>query len=1606
MRKIILFFLLFCALIANAQSPLSRFNVVVSGNNTLTFSDSSTGSPTNFAWEFVGGNPATSTSSNPVVTYATQGSYTAKLTVSNSSGSSVSTRTVKITTGNIIDLSTGRNNDGTLMPELGAADSDWTYTNPSGLTSTPVTRHANVSGWSSASTGGVAGITRWITGNNVMYGDHYYASKEFEIPEGVTTAVLNLRTLSFVRSWTYLVKKNTNGTESETLITNTVWQNDGAKGWLNSRNPEVINYPLAAGKYFIKVKVFTNNSEQRQATDTNANVNFGNAITISPIAEFSATPTSAFVGNNVQFTNMSQGVPASLLWKFEDGANILTSTNNNPVVAFSTVGSHYAELNADYGNSLLSSLRINNYIQTVTQDTPVVAVTQPSCSVPSGTITVTSPTSGVTYSFDNGVTFQSSNILSGLSSGTYSVRVKNSGGVISQSTNAVIDPVLNAPANPVLSITQPSCAVTTGTITVTSPSAGVEYSFDGGVNFQTSNTKAGVSTGHYTIMVRNSAGCTSSLNAVINTTDCRDWTKAPNSYVFDPSQNNDGLYIPVKKAYEMWRKDAFLSTSVLPNGNVTADVLWEDEHGLIKSGTNYNLELVDSGDNAKIKVPVNKSKKGNAVVAFRINGEIFWSWHVWVTDDPSNGSTYKSYTGVRREKSDGTLEVIPDAEWGWMDRNLGAISNSNTSGEWNKNGGLLYQWGRKDPIPSLVDRGNDFYEVSGSIGRVRHRQAKNFDNAQNFDNLRQFVPVSNATVDNNIKLSVKNPLSLIYVNKDDNSGPAYYNNNANLMINWFGKTATLPDSRLTELNLWSDNSKGKVATNYNFYSANTPYRNKSSFDPCPNGWRIPSMLVSNLASGSYVDDIRVDYSPFGVRTTLGKNAFESNGYHIIKPNDNNVAAFMTGFKLYPNIGFDLSNAGGFDMGVFPGTGGIAINAQGGQYADQHHIGLWTATMSRHFDATPAVGARALFMVPDKGQPDIPDSGNPTIKGRYWYEPLAVGKTSDANGCRCIKDPLYAVNDYNFPTEYIASNSEYTVGLDGPNTYQVVKAAVASVIEIPVSKAFSVQSQLLNNPDILNASNFNALKVNVLWATNTNLINTVNVINPSPGSLADLANSKIVVNVNPNQSGNAVVTLHNGSITNPVYWSWHIWVTDTAIGSNVYATEIPNATATNYVNYVPKGDVLKTEFMDRNLGAIDVFPTVANPLAPTVEEYAKIKVSTGLQYQWGRKDPIPSFQYADRSSYDIFLGNANSNGAIAYTTLNATSYNNMSGSYIIPYNTYTNTSNANILANDKVNDKVAKVLSYSVKNPLVYMIPSSFAPLNNAIPNYTNGTDWLLDEPNVANDRWGRGGKKSPFDPCPEGWRIPDLTGVAIVSNKDFGMSPWYKKDKMVATSYNLVTDYLGTQVKNSANSSIGFMFNNPAYTVGNYPNAPARGIRSVTANQTPVGTYGVNSFEYSGVWTAAMNSNYIGRPINILFDAASATDRFIAFHDNNDPYFGMSCRCVKVNYNQDGLEEGPIPAIPVTPGPSMKASNIFSKAEISEKVKENKIVLFPNPVKDVLHIKATENKDYYYQIYNASGQLVKSGKFENTQTSVSSLVQGVYLVRINNSEALVKIIKK
>jgi hypothetical protein len=175
-------------------------------------------------------------------------------------------------------------------------------------------------------------------------------------------------------------------------------------------------------------------------------------------------------------------------------------------------------------------------------------------------------------------------------------------------------------------------------------------------------------------------------------------------------------------------------------------------------------------------------------------------------------------------------------------------------------------------------------------------------------------------------------------------------------------------------------------------------------------------------------------------------------------------------------------------------------------------------------------------------------------------------------------------------------------------------------------------------------------------------------------------------------------------------------------------------------------------MDRDLGANQA-----------IEEANKTTSTGGLHYQWGRKDPLPVFVNANRNSIPVYLGTVQANGSVSYTTLPAATY--YSDSYLKKYPDYS--VQANVLGTDKVADKISKVLSYSVKNPMTFMVPNMTT--KSADTNHTNGADWLADEPNLAPERWGRGGKKSPFDPCPEGWRIPDLTGV---SNTSIGATPF------------------------------------------------------------------------------------------------------------------------------------------------------------------------------------------------------------------------------------------
>jgi PKD repeat protein len=80
--------------------PVAAFSgspTTIDEGQTVNFTDSSTNNPTSWSWAFEGGTPATSTAQNPTVTYNTAGNYNVSLTVTNSAGNDIETKTNYIT---------------------------------------------------------------------------------------------------------------------------------------------------------------------------------------------------------------------------------------------------------------------------------------------------------------------------------------------------------------------------------------------------------------------------------------------------------------------------------------------------------------------------------------------------------------------------------------------------------------------------------------------------------------------------------------------------------------------------------------------------------------------------------------------------------------------------------------------------------------------------------------------------------------------------------------------------------------------------------------------------------------------------------------------------------------------------------------------------------------------------------------------------------------------------------------------------------------------------------------------------------------------------------------------------------------------------------------------------------------------------------------------------------------------------------------------------------------------------------------------------------------------------------------------------------------------
>lgn len=278
--------------------------------------------------------------------------------------------------------------------------------------------------------------------------------------------------------------------------------------------------------------------------------------------------------------------------------------------------------------------------------------------------------------------------------------------------------------------------------------------------------------------------------------------------------------------------------------------------------------------------------------------------------------------------------------------------------------------------------------------------------------------------------------------------------------------------------------------------------------------------------------------------------------------------------------------------------------------------------------------------------------------------------------------------------------------NSPNSF-FVKAGEA--VEIPLGKPYIIAEQRADLPKVSLESK---AYVELLWQDTQSLISNVELVGDNKGPYSVM---KVTTNAAAG-AGNALVAVRMGSSgtqSDPIVWSWHVWVTDYD----------PDNGGTSYPHNNGEKDYV---FMDRNLGATTTTTTDIN--------------SMGLTYQWGRKDPFSGDNY--------FYGDG------TFRTLYDKNNNPLEETNELAEGNPVGTGIQHVEIAESAN------LANSIANPMTFY----YGPHSD---NRINPADWYTNDATGAsgNDNlWPSSGAKSPFDPCPKGWRVPSSSA---------SRSPWF-----------------------------------------------------------------------------------------------------------------------------------------------------------------------------------------------------------------------------------------
>ena len=370
-----------------------------------------------------------------------------------------------------------------------------------------------------------------------------------------------------------------------------------------------------------------------------------------------------------------------------------------------------------------------------------------------------------------------------------------------------------------------------------------------------------------------------------------------------------------------------LSTTFTP---AKVDFLWwqgnfEEVKSTSTTANNSDLDLLPvqilgNGELDKdgyVTLYINEFREGNVgLVAYDVDGEIMWSWHLWLTDKP--------------------VDVIT-GNYTLMDRFLGAttvptINNNRVSFD-NDNQrlatyGFYYQWGRKDPI-----MGAPSYNAGGDSGGTNEKPktARYWVKSYNGEwSSRTDIDIAAAAL---IPEVVQKPMTFF-------RSTSQCGNNTS---GWF--PSSFADG-YTNVALWGYAVKD--------YSIQGQTFSKTMHDPCPPGYRTPF----HHAWG-YGDNQGYSYGEYGGNINFSNGEGNYDSYGVVF----NKSYFDIAW--YPFAGYRNPTTGKYTS---VGSGGWMLTGMPmGQYNTRTYV--YTKSYSGQTANSGADGYGAAYAMPARCQKD-------------------------------------------------------------------------------------------------------------------------------------------------------------------------------------------------------------------------------------------------------------------------------------------------------------------------------------------------------------------------------------------------------------------------------------------------------------------------------------------------------------------------------------------------------------------------------------------------------------------------------------------------------------